>query len=349
MRCSPADLKAFIKFLALAIPGRLDSFASKATIKNRIFVFFSAWPRMSGKTIPKDTRLQVLAYMRSAEFERACPLATKARPKPIADMVDVEMIMSWVWTTCQHFRTNRYRLSFAFETLLAALTSGRPSEFVVPGGAGYYNANTGIRYGWFKLWLLPNTADPYQPHLRMTFTSKDLKGHRDDHSAPKTICFYAEPAETAWGCPIRLFLAHALMDEVFQDVSTIKEIITPLSPCTETHALRYKAGCEETLILRAEQRVDEGWTTSPTQSLRYYSIRNTLKRAGISVGIRRMCSLWSCEKGSNVILTDTITSYCFRHGAGEDFDRRFDSDERRALMAHSTQSHVWVSTTSFAY
>jgi hypothetical protein len=46
-----------------------------------------------------------------------------------------------------------------------------------------------------------------------------------------------------------LFLAHALLDRVFRDVSTIEEIVSPVRPCTERHVLRYKVEC---LVLRAE-------------------------------------------------------------------------------------------------
>jgi hypothetical protein len=49
---------------------------------------------------------------------------------------------------------------FAYETILTALTSGRPSEFAVPVSV---ETNAGMRYGWYKVWLLPNKADPYRP------------------------------------------------------------------------------------------------------------------------------------------------------------------------------------------
>ncbi|KAJ6476451.1 hypothetical protein C8R47DRAFT_1075665 [Mycena vitilis] len=75
-------IKEFIRFLGLTIQGRLDRFATKKTIEGYIYIWFALWRQYAHIPVPKDYRIRLMEYFKSAAFDATSKLSTKMREKP---------------------------------------------------------------------------------------------------------------------------------------------------------------------------------------------------------------------------------------------------------------------------
>src|ERR1700729_4208917 len=163
---------------------------------------------------------------------------------------------------CTGLTRTSYHLQNIYLVIIQSLTSGRPGEFVVSGASGYYNSNNGLEYGDHKVDIIPNPSNPHRPHILTSLTVRNLKGHLNNESRTKTVVFYPETTNDHAMCPVRLFLALALMDGAFQHVSTIEEIMSPIQPCLKPHTLSWKPTAVNKKVLRVQVCADGVWTIS---------------------------------------------------------------------------------------
>jgi hypothetical protein len=127
-------MKAFVRWLVFSIDGQLSMFITKSSLRSYIWTFFACWPRYAGIIVPKESRIQIIAYSQSDELHSAANITTKIRTKHVADTEDVNVLLRAFWEDKSRFRTNRMRTQMAYLSILSAVSSERPGALVEGNG-----------------------------------------------------------------------------------------------------------------------------------------------------------------------------------------------------------------------
>jgi hypothetical protein len=96
-------LKSFIRWLVLSIRGNLDEYIPRHSVSVHMRTFMALWPRYAIISIPKNYRLQLLAFLASQELKDLAPISTRMRVKHVADVVDVKILTRAFWPTRNTF------------------------------------------------------------------------------------------------------------------------------------------------------------------------------------------------------------------------------------------------------
>ena len=293
------------------------------------------WPRYAIVTIPKPYRLQLNAFLRSAELMTLAPISTKVRVKHVADVIDVKIIIRAFWEDKKHFRTHRMRTQMVATVNLSAISSERPGAIVESGS--YRHSNECIQWSDLEFIVVPHKDHPHKPWLVVIVRIRLLKAWRDDESREKFFFLYPEGDNNRASCPIMAFAALALEDHVFKDVSTVEEILNPKVAPTQMHTLEMHEHKKSLAVLRAEVKTPDGWTISDIDALPH----------GIYVAFLRVFSRDQGFPGTSsvgwFVCTDLfiavpISPYCLKCHAGNNFESELTEEQRKLMMGHTQRS-----------
>lgn len=272
----------FARYLSSSLAGKIDTFASIHTVTSCVRIIFACFGRYALKHVHKDIRNQVYAYISSNKRMNHVNLTTKSRPKPVADRVDVDLIIRGIWETKTSFKTNRMRSQIAYTVLLSALSSERPGAVVE--STCWRGSNEAIWWSDHQFVIIPRPDHPNHPIVTVIVTIRLLKGKRGDESLNKLFFLLMEPEGTRSACPIIPLLHLALEDDIFEDVHTIEEIFHPMHAPTRPHILSIKPSSQKQLVLRADELSDQKWSTSATKALNYAMYSPILKKISLAKG-----------------------------------------------------------------
>jgi hypothetical protein len=279
-------IKEFIRWMSLSLQGRLSDYIAKKTINVYVFGFFALWARYAVKVVPKEMRLQIMAYLHSPELSAIAPLTTKMRDKPIADSIDVEILIRGIWQNKTHFRTNRMRGQIVYTILLSAFSSERPGAVVE--SSGYRHSNEALEWGDHDFLIVPNPRNPRRPIIVAIVGIRLLKGQRKNESFSKFFFLVMEPDCNRAICPMTTLLYLALEDDIFVDVHTIEDIMYPEYPPTAIHVLAIKPHMKRQPVVRAEVKTESGWGISPKLALPYVIYASHLRTISLVEGFTGM-------------------------------------------------------------
>lgn len=275
-------MKSFIRWLGLSLQGRLRDYISRRTLDIYVQTFFALWPRYATIAIPKEFRLQVLAYSKSQSLRDIAPTTTAIRPKNVADTVDIKILLRAFYTDRKNFRTHRMRIQMAATIILSAISSERPGAIVESGG--YRHSNQCIQWRDFTFLVIPSQEHPHKPWIVVIVRVRLLKGWRDDASREKLFFLYPEEDDNRASCPVTAFLYLALEDEIFTDIVTIEDLLFPIHNPTQTHELSIKDSKRGLAVFRAEVKTDSGWTISNHLALPYVIYLKFLRVFSLDTG-----------------------------------------------------------------
>ncbi|KAF8207279.1 hypothetical protein K438DRAFT_431447 [Mycena galopus ATCC 62051] len=319
---SEGSIKMFILYLSGTIAGRLENFASRATIVSYLNTFFACLSRYAGQLTPRPVRDQLKAFVYSQEVLDATPLSTKMRPKPIATSQDLDAAISFVWSDTAIFPTTRGKAQFNAVNILCALTSQRPGAIIE--SSCYEDTNEAILWEDIEIIVIPNPKDPKRPHIVIGITFRLNKAQRGIDAHFRTVFILLEPLGGRHACFGTLILYMALQDAALRDVSHIDEILKPKFPPVRANPLVIAEACRKQPVFRAEVVEDGVYVVSPTKALKAGRHNDHLKKVFFALGY-----------------PINITTYGWRRGAGHTFNKILKETERRALMGHAGGSHVY--------
>ncbi|OBZ73217.1 hypothetical protein A0H81_07058 [Grifola frondosa] len=317
--CHPEHIKEFVRWMAMSLVGRLDTYISKNTLSSYVRTFLGFWAFYAGLLVPPQTRMQVLAYLHSEDM--VVQLTTKIRKKPVADIVDVNILIRAMWLDSTHFRTSRMQLQLIYTSLLSAVSGERPGALVE--ASGYRHSDQAITHGDHSVWIIPSQKTIVV--IAIVIRIRLLKGHRDDDSFYKEFIIFEEPSDRRSACSAMLYLAMALEDNVFEDVQTIDQIFVSMPE--RSHHLTIKEDKKALPLLRNEERSPDGWQISADKPLPYYRYLSLL-------------ALYSELAGFEA----HVTPYCFRRGAANIWSSELTEEQRKLLLGHTPNSGTFYNS-----
>ncbi|KAJ7264197.1 hypothetical protein C8J57DRAFT_1512273 [Mycena rebaudengoi] len=99
----PDIIKEFVRWMGYTLQGRLDTYVVQSTVQGYIHKFYACAP----------------AYFNSVDFEKTSPLSTVARVKPVADVVDLDILVRGILQDKKHFRTHRRHSQLIYSALIS--------------------------------------------------------------------------------------------------------------------------------------------------------------------------------------------------------------------------------------
>ncbi|KAF7289187.1 hypothetical protein MIND_01379800 [Mycena indigotica] len=323
----PTDdiFKEFIRFLSVVIVGRLAEFATKKTIKSYLYIFFALWKRKTFELLPKILRTKAIDFISHPEFTSAIRLSTAARAKEHGDVIDLVIILKALFTDTTCCRTHRFRLMMMYQLVIIALSSERPGALVE--SAQYRGTNQALLWRDHAFWLIPNPAREDRPLLGLLVTCRLLKGFRENDSVNKHFFILQEPDSHRMVDGLMYALTLALADNIFQDVSSIEEILRPKVFPTRAIQLRIRHDKLDLPVLRKEMIIDGKWSVDHTFAVPYSWVAGRLKRITLRAGFQT-----------------NVTFYSFRRGTANRIDAEVSEEERRMLMGHASGSDQFFSS-----
>ncbi|KAJ7624641.1 hypothetical protein FB45DRAFT_85510 [Roridomyces roridus] len=316
--------KEFVRWLGYTLQGRIEKFVVKGlgTIQGYIFTLFAVWNQYAGVVLSKEYRQQILAFFHSREFDDTSKLSTKSREKPIADVVDVAILILGILRDKKVFKTQRSRIDAIYATLICCLSSERIGALVE--SSSYRKSNEALTWGDHEFWALPNPAAPRRPRIALVLKPQLLKGFRYDDSKFKMFCLLAERADQRETDAMMYSLVSALKDDIFVGIKTADEIFFPEEPCTIAHKLTIKESAKTMLVFRKTVFEEGRYTTSDTLAMPYGMATRNLREVGLRLGFE-----------------DMLTWYCFRRCSANNLNASVSQSDRELLMGHTEESGIF--------
>ncbi|KAJ7610144.1 hypothetical protein FB45DRAFT_875953 [Roridomyces roridus] len=274
--------KEFIRWLGYTLQGRLEKPVVKGTVQGYIFTLFAVWNQYAGVVVPKEYRQQILAFFHSRDFDDTSKLSTKCREKPIADFLDVTILILGILRDMKVFKTQRARIDAIYATLITCLSSERIGALVE--SSPHRKSNEALTWGDHEFWALPNPAAPRRPRITLVLKPQLLKGFRYDDSKFKMFCLLAERADQCETDAMMYSLVSALKDDIFVGIKTADEIFFPEEPCTIAHKLTIKESAKTMLVFRKTVFEEGRYTTSDTFAMPYGMATRNLQEVGLRLG-----------------------------------------------------------------
>lgn len=335
---SPEAFIAFAMYLALTTQGLLGSqYAAKSTIKGYMNTLWGVFRRNALLQIPSDYRQQTIAFIDSADLEKAVPLVTRMREKPIASTRDITIFIRAVWEDRNIIRTTRMRIQLCLFILLSSLSTERPGAIVE--SSCYRGTNQALKWDDIEVHIIPNPDDPNRPYIIIRVRINLLKFHRKDDSAYKDFILFPEPNPNRAMCPISLIIALGIEDKVWKNITTADDIFHPKIPPTDHHQLVTIGGKRP--VLRREVFRDGIWITHAELALPYDCLSRHLRQISLSLGWLSTSPVSSM--GQTLIrLLVHLTSYCLRRGASNRASKVMSEEERTGLLGHIKNAMEFV-------
>ncbi|KAJ7629713.1 hypothetical protein DFH06DRAFT_708967 [Mycena polygramma] len=320
---SQGVIKEFVTFLAAGVKGILTDNAARVTIGNYVNVFFALWRRYANVPIPIPLRTQVRAYVDSVELSNVASLSTAIRAKPIADSLDLIEMVAFVIQDKTIFRTNCAKIQFNLINTIGATSGERPGGIIE--SSSYRGTNEAVVWRDLTVFISPNPDDPEHPWVSILLRIRNPKGHRGIAKYIKSFFFLLEPVGCRAQCPVTMFLTLALLRQIFRDVHTIEDILSPTAIPTKTHVLVIKDEFLDIPVFLAEVINSEGiFVMSESRALSADTHNSSLKRVSFAMGFILLMSM-----------------YCWRRGAANKFKRMLSDSDREAMMTHGPGSHMF--------
>ncbi|SJL00474.1 uncharacterized protein ARMOST_03787 [Armillaria ostoyae] len=251
--------------------------------------------------IPAETKLQVSAFLKSDQLEAIAPLTTTCR-KNIASNIDITIITDTAWRGQLRFYTNGMRIQFVFVTALLAMSGDRPGAVIE--AQSYRGTNQALKWKDIKWVVVPNPSDPQHPHVHAVIRGTILKGFRLTTTLNSANSFSTpNPTSTVPFVPFPL-LCSSIPPEHIHHPSTRPEVA-------------------DLPAVRAEEYIDQTWSISASQALRYEAYMDKLQM------IAKMEGMYPRYK---------VTPYCIWRGALEHFKRDLPDDVRERMSGHVPMS-----------
>jgi hypothetical protein len=245
----------------------------------------SAWERLSNTMFSKETRKQVFNYLYSAERNAQYPTTTKSFFKGICDSVDISILIETILKWNTPIRNMYERISLAARILYFGMSGDRPGTIVE--STRYRGSNEGLIWSDIEFLVFPDPDDPAHPLLFLLVKTRLAKGDRYDDASYKILPFYPESDEKRPLCIVSYFLSLALLDQVFQDVSTPEEVLSPALHPTKSHILSYKEEWKSRGVFRMLHRTNKGWEPHETKLVTASSHDCSLRAISRYAGFKR--------------------------------------------------------------
>ncbi|KAF8210993.1 hypothetical protein K438DRAFT_2011414 [Mycena galopus ATCC 62051] len=311
--------KEFVRWLGIALQGRIDVFVKKSTVRRHIKIFFALWRHYAYTVVPSGYRTHLMAYFDSLEFKTTSTLTTKMRDKQTADFFDLELIIKAILEDVRYFRTNRARVSMTYVVNLCAESSERPGAILESGC--YRASNEALKWRDHQFWVVPNPALPKFPLVCLILTATLLKGYRADESFTKPFFLLVQPASHRHVDLLMYAFALAFEDDIFEHIKTIDEVFCPEFPPTKAHRLIIKPSCLDLPVIRKEVYDGKRWINSPNLAMPYHTAAGYLRKISLSLGF-----------------PEPATFYVFRRLAAKGMQAALTESERKRMMGHNPGS-----------
>ncbi|KAJ6464146.1 hypothetical protein C8R47DRAFT_1224857 [Mycena vitilis] len=345
--CPPlALLKGWLDHEAQIGVGLIRDTISVLTMGNKIGHFLGMYTRAVGTPIPKAISVELIAYARG-ECAIKYDLTTEQRVRPIADGVDVRILLLSLWSTADPIISTRLRFQLAAFILLAAYTVSRPGAIVE--SSAYVGSGDALKWKGIEFLVIPpgdvpdvsdseslviplgdvpHVSDSESPEsgttarLAVKVTLDLLKGKRKDKSQFLSILIVQENSCQIGMCLVTLLIILAVQDRIFRDFTTLEQLEAALRSATKAYTLVIKKEALDTPILRAvDQHSRE---VSPTAPWRYSHMLLQLSSLGLRTGLQ-----------------DKLLPGALRRGGANVMDSELSEEQRKQHMGHNTGSKIF--------
>lgn len=260
-------VESFIRFLGMTLQGRLSERVTVTTLTSYIWTLFSLLSREGNVHIPNDVRKQIHGYIGSSDFCGHVQLSTRLREKHYASLIDIRILVDSYYSDARRFRTNRMRLQMIALTNLLALSAERIGALVESNC--YQGTNEALKWKDVGVMVFPRSDSPSKPDIAVQVTTHLLKGGRGVESYSKTVFLFPEYGSERAYCPVVPFLVLGLLDQVWEGINSVEDIISPRVPPALTHTLRVRTTKRDLPVFRSEVRMEQGWATSASKAMSY--------------------------------------------------------------------------------
>ncbi|TFY69516.1 hypothetical protein EVG20_g3124 [Dentipellis fragilis] len=263
-------IKGFINNLASTCGVALitDKYRFAWSVRACIFTFFTLWAHHGHTDIPQETRRQAMAYLESPGFRKM-----REKLKPLADKVDLAIIIETMWRDTATFRTHRMRMQLILAALLIA-TSDNPGAILQSNG--FCTTNQALSWRDISFHVKPNPSDPLHPIVSVVIRLHRPEDQCTNDSSWKEEEIFPEPPHGRCHCRFSLLLALALLDGIFSDVNSASDILKPVHAPREKHILRIKQDKADLPILRTECFQNGVWSIDDKNAMSYNLFRSQL-------------------------------------------------------------------------
>ncbi|KFZ20126.1 hypothetical protein V501_00286 [Pseudogymnoascus sp. VKM F-4519 (FW-2642)] len=298
---SAGCMKSFFKMLAIEHEGMLGPRLSLNTLCPYVTRLATAYKHEHDIEIPHRVVKEVKDWIR-ADLKDLLALSSKARPKPMADSQDLEVLIRYLWVEDKHsFRNQLDRVKLHFFLLCLAYTVARAGAVVVSDS--YRNSNEAITYRDLKFHLNQD-VEGGPPQMSLTITFKLMKGDRDKEDEFVTITLWEDRVYLHL-CPVMPFLTLAYEHDAF-DIKPEELFCATLDRTVVEVPL--KDAVLDTPLFRAADG-----TAAWTYAASYRALTELAYRAG-----------YRCQ----------VTSYAIRRGAANILEKSASWAETGILMGH---------------
>ncbi|EIM80084.1 uncharacterized protein STEHIDRAFT_135406 [Stereum hirsutum FP-91666 SS1] len=327
-------IKNFVLYLSLTMQGRFGDWTTNedgtlspppptlGTVRDFIIIFTSLFNRYVRNPLPKSLTDDVMHYLRSAELAESVKLSKGARFKHVSNSFDIQLLLEDVYST-PRIKLHRLRFQNALPPIITSITTERPGAIVE--SHPHRGSNEALAWKDLRFFVVPNELDPRTPHVFVMVTIRLQKGLRHKEGAYKSFFLYPEPASNRVLCPLLPILYLAFDDNIFEDLQTPEELLTPRLLPTAIHELRIRPSKNELLILRRQNLTPDGPVIDPQLAMPYSALYRQLYASSIDAGF-----------------PFHFTMYAARRGAGQRITTTLSEDERKQAMGHTDSSETWI-------
>ncbi|KAJ7628311.1 hypothetical protein FB45DRAFT_1028410 [Roridomyces roridus] len=347
-------IKGFIDFEAQSAQGLIEDRITVTTLINKVAHFLGMLPRATGVAVPEGVSFELLeaclfhsfstpahSWHQYARGECAVKygLTTKQRARPVADGVDVRIVLTQLWSETDPILSTRLRLQIAVFMLLSAYTVTRPGAVVE--SSKYKGSGEAMKWGDIVFYTLPAGERPEPEEDQVIIDESDisklritvkiiirlLKGKRQDESAILEVLSVQEALAQTGMCLASGLLALAIDDKCFKTFSTVQELQRALdNPKNKDKSVRL-AMHEDKKGIPVLRAIDQHTrVVSPNQPWRYNAMHYQLAMLGLRA--------------------EKLLPGALRRGGANLMDKELTAEQRKHHMGHNTGSRIFSAYVS---
>lgn len=268
-------VESFIRFFGMSLQGCLSERVMVTTLTSYVWTLFSLLSREGNVHILNDVRKQIHGYIGSSNFCGHVQLSTRLHEKHYTSLIDIWILVDCYYSDARRFRTNRMWLQMIALTNLLALSAERIGALVESNC--YRGTNEALKWKDVGVMVSPRSDSPSKPDIAVQVTAHLLKGGRGMESYSKTVFLFPEYGSERTYCPVIPFLVLGLLDQVWEGIDSMEDIISPRVPPPLTHMLRVCTTKRDLPVFRSEVRMEQGWATSTSKAMSYGKVYHHLR------------------------------------------------------------------------
>ncbi|KAF8500941.1 hypothetical protein F5888DRAFT_1888207 [Russula emetica] len=331
----------FLDYLVMSSQGQIGEMITVGTLLGKVGVWIGMMNRINGTAQTTEMTRALYRYA-GGECALRYGLKREVRDKPIADGVDVALLLMQLWSPTDTLLNTRMRQQVATYITLAADLASRPGNIIE--SCAYKDSNEALSYQDLTFYILPPFnvergqtifAAPNMPTVSLAETPqllvrvkfRYLKGKRADEDKFVEFALTCDPLATIGHCAVTNFIIFAMQDNVFQNISSWDELQHLMTIADKPLIISMKNSDTIRQLPVLRNYIPRTFNISPTKALSYNALYYQIQRVGRRAGF-----------------PDRLPLTCFRRKGANELDEAANVTvaQRTAIMGHDPLSRLFL-------